>query len=247
MVLTWLGIGSANVWNPIGWAALAIGIGSWGLSFLFRDKETVLQRKKSQAARQLREQVDRLETELANELGNWFEECVVAALDQARLDIHTLLESLTALGELLLETSRAVRDETNCLHRRLLVGTARQLGIDMQAKDILRLARDPGICTKALARSTELYHDLEQVGQVLGEQVHCINSGPLQQCIADALVPAKIAPEDILVDDATRQNIVRVEAEELERALGPNGSNAVLVSELFDFEVQVEAVGSHYG
>jgi hypothetical protein len=233
--------GGANFWNPIGWAAGAVSIIALGLSWFFDDREEKLQGQKAKAAAQLRENVDKLEQDVANSLKKWFDENVTSGVACAiRKDTTQLCAGMWKVSHSLKEGARQVGNIVERLNRRLLVRVGQLLGEPLDEARLVRVVRDPGVRTKILwTYGSEKPAFCKQVGLAIGEFVDGIPDGPMEHKIAAALRPAAILPANVSV--SAQGALVRAPRPEVGRAIGRCGSNVSLASRLVELRINVIA------
>lgn len=230
---------AANFWNPVGWVAGVGSVVALGLSWLFGDRETKLQRQKAKAAIQVRESIDKLERDVASGLKRWFYESVTSRLVRAiRKDTKQLYTGMREVARSLDDGAREVGTIVEGLNRRLLVRTGQFVQAPVEEESIARVVRDPGIRTKFVWKDGNV-NDLfcRQVGTAIGEYVDGIPDGPVAQTVASALRPATVSPESVSISGHSA--LVRVPHQEVGRAIGRRGSNISLASRLVGVRIKV--------
>ncbi len=237
--------GAANFWNPVGWIAGGVSVIALGLSWLFGDRETKVQRQKAKATSQLRESIDKLEHEVANGLKKWFYDSVTSRLVRAiRKDTKQLYNGMRDVSRSLDDGARQVGAIVEGLNRRLLVRAGQFVGAPVEEARIARVVRDPGVRAKFLWRdSIENPAFCKQVGLAIGEWVDGIPEGPVVQKVASSLRPASVSPTMVSISAQTA--IVRVSQQEVGRAIGRRGSNVSLASRLVGIRIKVIGEESH--
>ncbi|WP_427913928.1 GTPase [Ramlibacter sp. MMS24-I3-19] len=231
--------GAANFWNPVGWIAGGVSVVALGLSWLFGDREQKLQRQKAKAALQLRENIQKLEQDVAKGLKQWFYSSVTSRLVRAiRKDTKQLYSGMRDVSRSLDDGARQVGSIVEELNRRLLVRTGQFVGVLVEEALVARVARDPGVRTKFLWRDGSHNPSFcKHVGIALGEWVDGVPDGPVVQKVALALRPALVSPTAVAV--SAQAAIVRVPEKEVGRAIGRRGSNVSLASRLLAIRIKV--------
>lgn len=237
--------GAANFWNPVGWVAGGVSVIALGLSWLFGDREKKLQRQKAKATSQLREAIDKLESQVANSLKKWFYDSVTSRLVRAiRKDTKQLYTGMRDISGSLDEGARQVGAIVEGLNRRLLVRTGQFVGTPVEEERVARVVRDPGVRTKLLWRDGfEDARFCKQVGLAIGEWVDGIPNGSIAQKVAYSLRPASISPAGVSISG--QMAVVRVPHREVGRAIGRRGSNVSLASRLVAIRIKVIGERSH--
>lgn len=119
--------------------------------------------------------------------------------------------------------------------------------------EILGIARQPGYRTKILVRSNR--QDVDPVGACVGikgvriqsivrelgnERIDIVNFSPeLEDLIANALSPAKVS--EVRVDPRNREALVVVPDDSYSLAIGNNGQNVRLASQLTEYRLVVKS------
>jgi len=210
-----------------------------GLSWLFDDRESKLQKQKAKAAQQLRSAVDQLEQNVTSVLKKWFYENVTSRIVRGlRYDTKHLYNGMFDFARTLDDSSRSAGGIVERLNRRLLLRTGQFVGSPIPETRIGRVVRDPGIRSKFLW--TEGHDDTRfcrQVGIAIGEWIDGIADGPTHQQIADALRPAIVSPENVNISGQSA--IVHIVRSEIGRAIGKGGSNISLASRLMGLQIKI--------
>ena len=231
--------GATNFWNPVGWVASAVGVIAFGLSWLFDDREKKLQRQKAKAASQLRETIDKLESEVANSLKKWFYDSVTSRLVRAiRKDTKQLYTGMREVSRALEDGARQAGSVVEGLNKRLLVRTSQFVGVPIDEARVGRVVRDPGVRTKLLWRDgSDNERFCKQVGVALGEWVDGIPDGAAAENVARSLRPASVSPANVSISAQTA--VVRIPHQDVGRAIGRRGSNVSLASRLLGIRIKV--------
>lgn len=232
-------LGGANWWNPVGWVAGGVGLIALGVSWLFEDRETTLQRQKSVAIKQLRDSIDKLEQNIANNLKEWFDgnvnDRIVSAI---RNDTQQFYNGMFDVARALDDGSLQIGAVVERLNRRLLVRTGQFVGVAITEDRIVRIVRDPGVRAKLLWRDSSADDRFcKEVGIAIGEWVDGVPEVPLPQKIAWALRPASVSPANISVSG--QNAIARISKSEVGRAIGRRGNNVSLASRLIGIRIKV--------
>ena len=232
-------IGAANFWNPVGWVAGAVSIVALGLSWLFSDRESKLQRHKSAAADQLRHEIDDMEFRLAARLRQWFYDHITSKLVRGiRRDTRALYDGMFRISRQLQKASEDCDAIVQRQNIRLITRVAEIHGLELDEKAFKRVVRDPGLGTKILWSGHASRPPLGPVvGQALGEWIDGVAPGPRREQVAAALAPARIHPRDVHIQGRTAR--VRPSNRERGRAIGTRGSNVRLASRLVRMKIEI--------
>jgi len=234
-----LGIGSANVWNPVGWVALGVGLAASLFAWLSDSREEKLQRQKAKAADQLRKQVDGLERRLAATLKAWFYDSVTSRLAKGiRKDTRDLIDRMFRLAGLLRAEADKTGEILEALNRRLIVRVCEFHHLPGVGASIGRIARDPGNRMKFVWLGPGSAEFARQVGRALGEFVDAIPQGTQASMTASALRPAKVPEACVEVSE----DRIRAKVPQGERGLayGRGKINLSLASRLLGKPIDIE-------
>ena len=240
-IATW--IGTSNFWNPVGWIAGAVSVVAGILAWLSGDREEKLQRQKNQAAKQLREQIDRMEQDIVKETKKWFYNNITSNLVQGiRKETRQLYKGMFEISTAHREAASTCEKEIQSLNRRLLFRCGVFVGENVAEDSILSIARDPGMKTKFICADGAVSSSFcEEVGKALGEWVDRVEQAPFQQMIATALRPAKVNPSKVEeISSGRHRTIVRLPASQMDQAVGKKGSNVWLASRLMKTQIQLQ-------
>jgi gas vesicle protein len=238
-------IGGPNFWNPVGWIAGVLAVVAILSSWLFPEREEKLQRQRANAAKQLRDQIEAMEQQIATQTGLWFDEHITNGIVRIiRHETRQLYEGMFDLAKALRESARMVENELEDLNRRLLVKCGSLIGAQNIGQEAIgAVARDPGVRTKFVwAKSEASPSFCQDVGKALGEGLDGVQPASPEEMIAAALAPARILPEMVHIDGDRAD--VHTPHPEVERARGTRGHNVALASRLTGFRIQIVPEGS---
>ena len=192
-------IGAANFWNPAGWIASGVSVASLALSWFFDGREEKLQRQKSQAAKQLRKQIDSMEQDIVESTKKWFDDNVTGSLVQGvRKETRQLYKGMFELSKAFRDAASTCAEDIEALNRRLLLRCGALVREDVAEGSILAIARDPGIKTKFICADGVVSSSFcMKVGKALGEWIDRVERGPFQKMITAALCPARVDPNKV--------------------------------------------------
>ena len=237
-------LGGANFWNPVGWIASGVGLVALGLSWFFDSREEKLQRQKRKTSDELRDQVDALERQLANELKGWFYRDVTRRLVHGiRKDTRALVKAMRNVSSELRKAARRCDAQVAAQNRRLVNRVASFHGIDFPERHIQRIVRDPSMCAKLRWSGSRPEAPVARVvGRAIGEWIHEVEPGPVATMTAQALAPARIDPA--MVHEHDQGVRVFVPQQEMGRAIGRRGANVRLASRLMKTQIEIQRGGS---
>lgn len=231
----------ANFWNPVGWAAGVIGIGAWMSSWFFNNREENLRQGKKKATDQLREQIDKIEQEISENLKAWFTAQIEKRLfGSIQYDTTKLCDGMFDIARALDKGSRQVGDIVDRLNQRLLIRAGKFMNIQFDDQKIKRVARSPGVRSKLLwADGINFFPFNEIVSEVIGECLDGVPDGPPQVQVAASLSPATVHHHSVLI----RGNYVEVQLSllEAERAIGKKDFNVLLANQLLQLNIKIIA------
>jgi hypothetical protein len=238
-------IGGANFWNPVGWVAGAVSLVAFGISWFFGSREKKLQRQKAKVAAELRESVDRLETEIGNALTEWFQKNIISRLVRGiRTDTSQLCIGMFDVARALEDGARQVGEIVESLNRRLLLRVGHFVGSPVPESRIARLVRDPGVRAKVLwTDDQDEVPFCKAVGCAIGEWIDGVPAGTADQLVAAALRPAVVTPGMVSISGQTA--IARLHRQDMGRAIGRKGANVSLASRLLGIRIKIIEEESH--
>jgi len=160
--------------GPLGWAAAAVGTIGWLISYFIDDREKKAQRARKNLSKKLLNNINKIERELHQALGDWFHQELLGK------QVYVLLNDLAAVTTGLFELADAQRtlawtlnDSQKSLGRTLIEEALVQLKNENLNDIIMDVARVPGLSTMLLIPPDTTFPkkvraDLERI---LGEQV----------------------------------------------------------------------------
>lgn len=237
-------IGGAIFWNPVGWIAGAIGVLSKGISWLFKSRDSKVQRYKATASEQLRGQIDQYEEHIIGSISNWFDKEVKRKLVKGvSNDTGILIKGMHRIANRLNLKADNVFNIIAKLNRRLIVRTASlQMIANIKTDDIGRIVRIPGIKTKFIwDKSPDIQRFNIDVGYALNETVESIEHSSHQEMIARALCPAKVDPEQVIIDEVNLVTVV-LDKEQINKAVGKSNYNISLACSLLNSRIILQEV-----
>ena len=233
-------VGASNFWNPVGWVAGVVGVTALVFSWFFQDREKKVQRRKAAVAKQLRQQIDKMEQQIAQDMREWCDRNITKRLIRGAChETRDLYHGMFSLARAISTAADSFSKELETLNRRLIVrcGT---LGGDPPADTIDAIARDPGVRAKfTWASSAGDTSFCREVGKALDEWIDGIVQGQKRQMVAGALSPADVAAEKVYFDNARTRAIVPLPQSQMGLAIGKHGNNVRLASRLLKIRVQV--------
>lgn len=236
-------IGASNFWNPVGWIAGAVSVASLVLSWFFNDREKKLQHQKSQATRQLRDQIDSMEQHIVKSNKKWFYDNITNSLARGiRKDTRQLYEGMFELSKALSEAASSCAQDIEALNLRLLLRCGVFVGEDVAENSIFAIARDPGIKTKFICTGCAASNSFSiEVGKALNEWIDRVEQASFQKMITAALRPAKVNPNKVEeISSRRHRTVVRLPASQMGKAIGKNGSNVRLASRLMKTHIELQ-------
>ena len=191
------GLGIASIFTG-GIAAVAAGLVSLLGSFLSKgieDRESKARKQREKLAKQLRRDVDKMDSNLREKLGDWFHQ------DLLKKQVSVLLGELNAVTSAVLKLADMQRNlawELNNaqkhLHGRLLREALRQLGHEDKRNLILDIARLPGQAIMILIEQESTFPEgiREKLEKKIGEKVwFVINAHDKASILARAIGRAR--------------------------------------------------------
>ena len=165
--------GAVNLWNPVGWIAIGVGVLASVLSLLpVFNREKKLQRRKNEVANQLRNQIDSMERRIVSEIKKWFDRSITSDLMRIRRETPQFYNGMFQLSRALGEVAATLRADIEALNRRLLIRCGELVGEKITEDSISDIARAPGIKTKFISAAGAVPSSFcREVGKALGEEV----------------------------------------------------------------------------
>lgn len=259
-------IAASNFWNPVGWIAMGVSAFALVSSWLFKDKDKKIQNQRADAAKQLREQIDHMESQSVTQVRKWFNENIADKLIRGiRVDTRDLCAVMHTIADLLQRDAMVVNRSIEEQYRRLIFKIAALIDTEpIQERHIGKLVRDPGIKTKFLWEKGEVTHESVQspgsvmssaaskstsnkqrnkfcrdVGTALDEYVIGVSPGTPEETVARALFPARITPEMVFIESKQHARVT-VPQSQIGRTIGKNGHNVILAGRLLDFHIHIQ-------
>jgi len=137
--------------GPLGWAAAAVGGIGWLISWFFDDREEKARRAREKLTKRLLGNIDKMERDLRQRLGDWFHQELLGK------QVYLLLDDLVAVTSGLFELADAQRtlawtlnDRQKALARTLVEEALVQLKAESLKDSITDVARVPGLGTMFL-------------------------------------------------------------------------------------------------
>lgn len=240
-----LGVGIANAWNPVGVGLMIAGgtLAILGGLKHKREKEK-FEHEKEKASERLWNDVDETESETRKAYKKWFNKEITTKLrkeitGQIVNYIEQLYKSITLLKSAI-EELEAMRDELNCkLFTRLINVTFPQIGFSEES--IRSIARIQGHRTKIVFKEGFDSEKLRKISNILGEAVIEVPwSNDFKIFIANALLPAKVSPEQVEINREKRTCTIKVPDEDKGYYIGRQGINVKLAGQLTNLYVNIE-------
>ncbi len=237
-------IGGANFWNPVGWVAGAIGLLSMGVSWFFKSRDSKMQRYKATASDQLREQIDKYEEQIVKSISNWFDKEVKRKLVKGvTKDTGVLIKGMNRIADRLTLKAENVYNIIAKLNRRLIIRTALLQRIaTIKTDDIGRIVRIPGLKTKFIYNgSRNIQGFCTDIGKAINETVESVEQSSQQEMIARALCPAKVDPEQVIIDEVNLVTVV-IDKKQISKAVGKSSYNISLACSLLNSRIILQEV-----
>ena len=186
-------IGGVNIWNPVGWALVAVSIVAGFFAWLIGKKADRLAKEKEKARRQLHHQIHAQEEKLKEALVKWLREEVHAkAFKGISNDLELAEHSLKSLKKFLQAAARAARFQVDRLNARLLLRLSELSRIPTESIGLNVLARSRGLVFRAIcSRHADAVTLSRIASDSLGENVIVVPDGKVEQIIRGSLRPVK--------------------------------------------------------
>ncbi|MDM8560099.1 GTPase domain-containing protein [Candidatus Parabeggiatoa sp. HSG14] len=131
--------------NPIGWGAVAVGIGGWLLSYFFDDYEKKAGQARKKLSEKLHKNIDEMECKLREQLNNWFEqELLKKQVDVLLNDFGIMTSGLLDLADAQRQLAWKLNDRQKALGLYLIKEALVFLAVNGMKYDIIDVAREPG-------------------------------------------------------------------------------------------------------
>ena len=190
--------------GPLGIAAAAVGLVGWIFSWFFDEREEKARRAREKLAGRLLRNIDSIERDLRQKLGDWFhQELLGKQITVLLSDMETVTSGLFQLADAQRTLAWALNDRQKALGRTLLDEALAQLNANNVKELIVDVARVPGLATMLLIAPNTTFPGPVRDGleRMLGEQIwFVINTGNrfsvLTQAIGRDCDRSKISIED---------------------------------------------------
>jgi len=226
-------------WNPLAWIVFPLGILFRGISWLFKSKESKVQCYKASSSEQLRKQIDQLEGQIIKSVSNWFDKEVKRKLVKGvTKDTEILIQVMNRIADRLNLKAGNVFNSITKLNRRLIARTASLQRIaTVKIDDIGRIVRIPGLKTKLIwNKSPNIKGFSIDIGKAIQETVESIEQSSQQEMIANALCPAKVDPQQVIIDDANLATVI-IDKQQIKKAVGESNYNISLACSLLNTRI----------
>ena len=160
--------------GPLGWAAIAVGVGGWLFSMFFDDHEEKAQRARAKLTKRILENIDAMERDIGRRLGDWFhKEILGQQVYVLRDDFGAVTSGLFALADTQRALAWALNERQKALGRALVEEALIQLKAEKQNASLKDVARVPGFAIMFLiAPKTEFpVHIRDGLERLLGEKI----------------------------------------------------------------------------
>ncbi len=195
---------------------------------------------KEQLQAALTKHLDALRDALAGTLEERLVQNVLLAAERRLVtENRALIDSLLLLGREGFSTLEVANEVLLSMNQRLIERAAEYHRIRLPL--IQKMVREPGHRTKLLVPpSRDLFPVARRLQDALGERVDLIPAAESPEArIATALLPAKLKPEMVSINEEKRMAQVRVPRKESGKAFGRNASNQRLASALTGYHLHL--------
>jgi transcription antitermination factor NusA-like protein len=204
------------------------------------DATTNFAEDKDKLLASLTKRIDKMERQLAQDLETRFVGGVLAPVEKKlTTESRSLLDALFNLGREGHTMLGVVNEVLLSLVQRLIERAAESHSIRLPL--IQKIVREPGHRTKLLVPpSRDLFPLARRLQEALGERVDLISAvESTESRIAHALMPAKIKPDMIKINEEKRMAQVRIPRGESGKAFGRNGANQRLAAALVGYHLHL--------
>lgn len=184
--------------------------------------------------------LDQIERRLAEDLQAKFVASILAPVDRRlNAESRTILDALFNLGREGHMVLAVVNEVLLSLVQRLVERAADNFHIKLPL--IQKMVREPGHRTKLLVPpSRDLFMLARRLQDALGERIDMVPAVEENEArVAAALLPAKIKPELVKINEEKRMAQVKVPRNESGKAFGRNGSNQRLAASLVGYHLHL--------
>jgi len=239
-------IGTANIWNPVGWGLLGasaiVGIFS---GFMKNYESKKLTKAKSEAKQNLLEHIKEMESKTISSYQTYFIKNIAKKGKNDILDkVEGYIEDLFFVADQLKEKEAELDGLKENLNRYLFSHLLRLEGVTCEPDHLKSIAREQGVATKIIVPQEWYLDGLTRTGldEICGEHVTLLsNESDLKGLVAKALYPAKINPNQIMIIDDGKKLIARVTVPESVKglAIGKKGINIRLAQKLCNVKIEL--------
>ncbi|MDD4324255.1 MAG: hypothetical protein PHR37_05430, partial [Eubacteriales bacterium] len=177
--------------GPLGWAAGAVGLVGWLVSFLFDNREKKVRQAREELSKSLRDNIDKMESTIRQQLSNWFQQ------ELLEKQVYALLEDLDAMTSGLFDLADAQRnlawtlnERQKVLGRTLVEEALCQLNAENIKIAVKDVARVPGLAAMLVIEPNTSFpsHIRNGLERLLGEVIwFVIDTGNEKSILSQAI------------------------------------------------------------
>ncbi|MBN8194195.1 50S ribosome-binding GTPase [Bacillus sp. NTK074B] len=239
-------IGTANIWNPVGWTLLGVSAVAGIFSGLLKNHESKkLTKAKSEAKQNLLEHIKKMEKKTIDVYQAHFNKNISKTeKNEIMTKVQNYVGALFLVSDHLKETAVELDGLIEKMNRHLFTHLLQFEGVMCEPAQLENIAREQGIATKILVPS-EWYLDgftKTQLDKICGEHITLLsNESDTRGLVAKALYPAKINANQVKIIYNNDQTIAQVTIPNSEKglAIGKHGINVRLAQKLCNMKIEV--------
>jgi len=209
-------IGTANIWNPVGWLLLGgsvvVGIFS-GLLKSYEKKKW--QRVKRDAEKALFENIDDLERKTKGKYKSWFYKEITSKGKREIFDeVSTFTEGLFSIANLVREYAKKMGNMKGNINKHMFFRLLQLESVPMELSDIIAICREQGVATKIIVPSHWFMNGsyLSDLNDICGEHVYLISDDKdIRNLIARSLHHEKVNPDQVTIENRDNKRVAVVQ------------------------------------
>jgi len=177
--------------GPLGWAAAAVGVVGYLLSFLFDDREVKARRARRKLSQRLSSNIEKTGDRLREKMYGWFQQDLLAKQGQVLLgDLKAVTSGVFELADAQRQLAWALTERGKLANALLVDEAISHLGAESAVPNVQDIARIPGLATMFLIDPGITFpEDIRaSLERLLGEKVwFVVNTGNRLSILAQAI------------------------------------------------------------
>jgi hypothetical protein len=239
-------IGTANIWNPVGWTLLGVSAVAGVFSGFMKNYESKkLKNAKSQVNQNLLEHIQTMESQTISSYQSYFHKNISKKVKREILDkVEGYITDLFFISDQLKEKAIELTGLKEKLNKHLFAHMLQLQGVTCRPNNLKRIAREQGVATKIVVPQEWYLDSLTQTGldKICGEHVTLLSEqSDLRGLVSKAMYPAKINTDQVrIINDGKKKTVqVTVPTSDKGIAIGKKGINIRLAQKLCNVKIEL--------